>query len=225
MARVREVSARPHSALRALRPAPPVSRGRQVLQWRRTAAIADSFALSCGANHMLSCPRCAGANAEDGTFCQYCGASLGAGPHPSSTTIISLSVLRYAQPGGHQLLPQLWHAPGRPRRARRCPRRRHVPVAHPPAQRHRQRRGQWPGPAGGGPAGRDRRQHLRGAGRAVRHRAQRGRPAVRRSPHGRPPRPHRPCATGSTASPHSRPATASTCASASRWSCWTATSS
>jgi pSer/pThr/pTyr-binding forkhead associated (FHA) protein len=28
---------------------------------------------------MLSCPRCAGANADTGTFCQYCGESLSAG--------------------------------------------------------------------------------------------------------------------------------------------------
>ncbi len=61
---------------------------------------------------MLSCPRCAGANAEDGTFCQYCGASL-AGASPVSTTTINCADLRHPQPGRNELLPQLRDAPGR----------------------------------------------------------------------------------------------------------------
>jgi pSer/pThr/pTyr-binding forkhead associated (FHA) protein len=48
---------------------------------------------------MLSCPRCAGANAEDGTFCQYCGASL-AGASPVSTTTITCSACQTPNPAG-----------------------------------------------------------------------------------------------------------------------------
>jgi pSer/pThr/pTyr-binding forkhead associated (FHA) protein len=48
---------------------------------------------------MLSCPRCAGANAEDGTFCQYCGASL-AGASPVSATTINCAACDTPNPAG-----------------------------------------------------------------------------------------------------------------------------
>jgi pSer/pThr/pTyr-binding forkhead associated (FHA) protein len=48
---------------------------------------------------MLSCPRCAGANAEDGTFCQYCGASL-AGAAPAMTTTVSCAACDTPNPAG-----------------------------------------------------------------------------------------------------------------------------
>lgn len=48
---------------------------------------------------MLSCPRCAGANAEDGTFCQYCGASLAGAPSALGTTV-TCSACDTANPAG-----------------------------------------------------------------------------------------------------------------------------